>query len=89
MAVCYTKTEIMRDTSSPLAFLQDWMWRDVLAFGFTACAAYYVAVGIYRVYFHPLSKFPGPKVWVLCSFPHSALYIEFNPSPASSPNLLV
>lgn len=27
-----------------------------------ACIVYCIVAGIYRVYFHPLSRFPGPKV---------------------------
>jgi hypothetical protein len=51
---------------SLLITLQIWTWRDTFAAAFLIWVAYYVAVGIYRVYFHPLAKFPGPKVISQC-----------------------
>jgi hypothetical protein len=35
---------------------------SLLYYLFAALIVYYVGVGVYRVYFHPLAKFPGPKV---------------------------
>jgi hypothetical protein len=42
--------------------LQTWTWKDAFSAAFLFWVAYYVAVGTYRIYFHPLAKFPGPKV---------------------------
>jgi hypothetical protein len=46
-----------------------WTWRDGLTAAFATWLAYYVALCIYRVYFHPLAKFPGPKVTYTLSRP--------------------
>jgi hypothetical protein len=52
----------MQDASSLFAIVQRWTWNDAFLAVLSAWVAYYVAVGVHRVYFHPLSKFPGPKV---------------------------
>jgi hypothetical protein len=48
--------------SSLFAIVQRWTWSDAFLAVLSAWVAYFVTVGIYRVYFHPLSNFPGPKV---------------------------
>jgi hypothetical protein len=48
--------------SSLFATVQRWTWSDAFLAVLSAWVAYFVTVGIYRVYFHPLSDFPGPKV---------------------------
>jgi hypothetical protein len=42
--------------------LLTWTWSDGLTAVLAIWLTYCVSVGIYRVYFHPLAKFPGPKV---------------------------
>lgn len=60
--VCDTADNIMSETNIFFDALQDWTWTNALATTFIAWVMYYVAIGIYRIYFHPLAKFPGPKV---------------------------
>jgi hypothetical protein len=36
--------------------------KTVAASSFGIWILYWLVIGIYRVYFHPLSKIPGPKV---------------------------
>ena len=44
-------------------FFQVPTWNiSLLYYLLAAWIVYYVGVGVYRVYFHPLAKFPGPKV---------------------------
>jgi hypothetical protein len=38
--------------------------KTVVASLFCIWLLYWLAIGIYRVYFHPLSKIPGPKVQI-------------------------
>jgi hypothetical protein len=37
-------------------------WSETVASLFAIWLLYWLAVGVYRVYFHPLAKIPGPKV---------------------------
>jgi hypothetical protein len=39
-----------------------------LLFGLVLLLAYAAVVGIYRLYFHPLASYPGPKLAALSSF---------------------
>ena len=36
---------------------------------------YWVGVAFYRVYFHPLAKYPGPKLWAITRIPY-AWYLQ-------------
>lgn len=61
-------------------------FKDIIVYGFASWISYYIALGIYRVYFHPLAKFPGPKVTF--TYTPSAKDTLTIP-PASSLDLLV
>ena len=50
--------------------IQEFGVADVVGLVFVSWLFYWVGVGVYRVYFHPLAKFPGPKVLHI-SFPFS------------------
>lgn len=62
---------------------------------------YYTSQVIYNIYFHPLSKFPGPKLWAAFQFPYlytmlqgmipyriKALHDQYGPVIRISPNEL-
>jgi hypothetical protein len=51
-----------RQDSSLFAIARRWTWSDAILAAVSAWVAYFVTVGIYSVYFHPLSGGPGPKV---------------------------
>ena len=38
---------------------------EVSLLGLQAWLLYLIIVGVYRIYFHPLAKFPGPKIAAL------------------------
>ncbi|KAJ2991603.1 hypothetical protein NUW58_g2457 [Xylaria curta] len=40
-----------------------------------AFALYWVGVSIYALYFHPLSKYPGPRLWAISRLPY-AYYLQ-------------
>lgn len=42
--------------------VRGWGVKEAAVFACTGWLVYWMAVGIYRVYFHPLAKIPGPKV---------------------------
>ncbi|OAL02174.1 putative benzoate 4-monooxygenase cytochrome P450 [Phaeosphaeriaceae sp. SRC1lsM3a] len=73
----------MPETSIFLTVLQNWTWKNAFVTTFVAWILYYVLLGIYRVYFHPLAKFPGPKLAALTFwyefyyeiFPHKWQYV--------------
>ncbi|KAI1814036.1 cytochrome P450 [Poronia punctata] len=44
--------------------------KNLLALLPTICLAYGLALGVYRIWFHPLSKFPGPPLLSAFYFPH-------------------
>ncbi|KAF2727332.1 cytochrome P450 [Polyplosphaeria fusca] len=45
-----------------MATFQEWGWKEVVWSTVAAYLAYWIAVYVYRVTFHPLAKFPGPKL---------------------------
>ncbi|KAK0647380.1 Averantin hydroxylase [Lasiodiplodia hormozganensis] len=47
------------------------MWKQTLASGIVLGVLYYVVSAIYCIYFHPLSKFPGPKAAAFSRLPFS------------------
>ncbi|KAF2111418.1 cytochrome P450 [Lophiotrema nucula] len=63
--------------------VQNWGARDAFVAILSAWCTYWVTVGIYRVYFSPLAKFPGPKLAALTFwyefyyeiYPHSYQYL--------------
>ena len=50
--------------------------KTVVASLFCTWLLYWLAIGIYRVYFHPLSKIPGPKVQISTLLPSEKLHDE-------------
>lgn len=44
-------------------------WLELLSYASVACSIYIILRSIYRIYFHPLRKFPGPKLNACSRFP--------------------
>ncbi|VUC27941.1 unnamed protein product [Clonostachys rosea] len=42
--------------------LLSWSWQRIVASSFCTWVVYLILLGIHRLYFHPLSKFPGPRL---------------------------
>lgn len=42
------------------------MASNLLVLGFSLIISYVIVTGIYRLYFHPLAKYPGP-FWARCT----------------------
>jgi hypothetical protein len=60
---CTTRNPLtMSDAHSILAIAQNLTWKNALTTTFVTWLTYWIVVGIYRVYFHPLAHIPGPKV---------------------------
>ncbi|KAF2687258.1 cytochrome P450 [Lentithecium fluviatile CBS 122367] len=56
-------------TASPTRLLQNASMSQIATLIVTLLAVRWLARAIYRVYFHPLSKFPGPKLHVATRIP--------------------
>lgn len=52
-----------------LGIAGDMSYPNVLALGATLVLSYVVVTAVYRLYFHPLAKFPGPFWSRLTTFP--------------------
>ncbi|KAJ6153535.1 monooxygenase [Penicillium chermesinum] len=47
------------------------LFPELLLLALVSGVAYYVATAIYILYFHPLSRFPGPKLWLITRIPNA------------------
>ncbi len=55
----------MEALSSVLSLPNSLSWVALPVLGLTLFLAYLAVIGIYRLYFHPLAAYPGPKLAAL------------------------
>jgi len=60
------------------AILESWSWLTVTVAIFSPVVFYVFAHGIYNIYFHPLAKFPGPKLAVISNIFYARTVVSGN-----------